>query len=111
MSQVVTTFDLKKHFEGPIIANVGLTPDTAEGMVRSGATDLACFGRLYMSNPDLPERVANNWTLAPPAEYSTWWGPTGAQGYTDFPTHEEEEKVKSSETAARREGDLVEVDA
>merc|ERR1712150_340685 len=94
MSRAVTAFDLKKHFDGPAIANVGLTKDTAEGMIRSGAADLACFGRPYMSNPDLPERFANNWPLAPDAEYDTWWQPTGAKGYIDFPTYEEEQKAK-----------------
>merc|ERR1712176_688911 len=33
---VVTTFDIRKNFDGPIMANVGLTKDMAEGMVRSG---------------------------------------------------------------------------
>ena len=92
LSRRVTTFDIKKNFDGPVITNVGLTKDTAEGMIRSGAADLACFGRLYMSNPDLPERFANNWPTAPEAEYPTWWGPTGANGYTDFPTYKEEQE-------------------
>jgi 2,4-dienoyl-CoA reductase-like NADH-dependent reductase (Old Yellow Enzyme family) len=87
--KVVTVYDLKKNFEGPIIANVGLTKDVAEGMIRSGAADLCCFGRTYMSNPDLVERFQNNWPLNPDAEYETWWRPTGAEGYTDFPTYSE----------------------
>jgi 2,4-dienoyl-CoA reductase-like NADH-dependent reductase (Old Yellow Enzyme family) len=57
-------------------------------MVRSGAADLACFGRLYISNHDLPERLANNWPTALEATYETWWVPTGAKGYTDFPIYE-----------------------
>ena len=97
------------NFQGPVITNVGLTKDTAEGMIRSGAADLACFGRLYMSNPDLPERVANDWPTTPEAEYATWWAPTGAKGYTDFPTYEEEQK-SNPEFSVRREGELEEVD-
>jgi len=110
MCQVVTVFDLKKNFDGPIIANVGLTKDTAEGMIRSGAADLACFGRLYISNPDLPERVANNWSLAPEAEYPTWWQATGAKGYTDFPTYEEEQKAKENGIKVTTEGELEEAE-
>lgn len=83
----VTCADIRKVWTGPIITNVGLTKESAEGMVRSGAADLACFGRLYMSNPDLPERFANDWPLAPPAEYETWWRPTAEKGYTDFPPY------------------------
>ena len=51
-SKSVTTYDMRKGFDGPIIANVGLTKDTAEGMIRSGVVDLAAFGRPYISNPD-----------------------------------------------------------
>jgi len=92
----VTCADLKRHFDGPIICNVGLTKETAEGMIRSGAADMACFGRLYISNPDLVERFANNWPVEPEAAYENWWGPTGAKGYTDYPFYkpEKEEDVE-----------------
>lgn len=108
--QIVTTFDLKKNFEGPVITNVGLTKDTAEGMIRSGAADLACFGRLYISNPDLPERFANNWPTAPEAAYETWYRPTGAKGYTDFPTYEEEQKAKAAKGTTSSD-DITEAEA
>merc|ERR1712176_20969 len=72
-------------------SNLALTKEIAEGMVRSGAVDLVCFGRLYMSNPDLPERFANNWPLADPAPYETWWGHTAEKGYTDWPVYESKE--------------------
>jgi N-ethylmaleimide reductase len=87
LCKAVTVADIRKVWSGPIIANVGLTKESAEGMVRSGAADLVCFGRLYISNPDLPERFANDWPLAPPASYETWWGPTAEKGYTDFPAY------------------------
>lgn len=86
-TKVVKAGDLRKHFDGPIIGNVGLRRDTAEGMVRSGAVDLAAFGRLYISNPDLVERFANDWPVEEEAAYETWWNPTGAKGYTDFPSY------------------------
>lgn len=111
LCKAVTVFDLKKNFEGPIITNVGLTKETAEGMIRSGGADLACFGRLYMSNPDLPERVANNWPLNPEAEYATWWGPTGAKGYTDYKTYEEEQKIKENVLKVTEEGGVIEIEA
>lgn len=85
--KAVTCADIRKNFDGTIMANVGLTKEIAEGLVRSGACDLVCFGRLYISNPDLPERFANNWPLTEPAPYETWWQPTGEKGYTDWPVH------------------------
>jgi len=85
--------DIRKVFSGPIIGNVGLTRDIAEGLIRSGAMDLAAFGRLYISNPDLAARFQNNWPLNPDATYPDWWTRGyGAKGYTDFPFYEAEEK-------------------
>ena len=85
---------MKAKFKGPVIANVGLTKDMAEGMLRSGAVDLACFGRLYIANPDLPERFAKDLALNPDAPYDTWWKPTAAKGYTDWPFAKAEEEKK-----------------
>jgi N-ethylmaleimide reductase len=98
MCPVVTAFDMKKHFDSaPVICNVGLARDTAEGMIRSGAADLCGFGRLYLSNPDLPARFANDWPLAEPAPYETWWSATGAKGCTDWPTYQPNETEKPQE--------------
>lgn len=94
LCKAVTCMDIKMNFDAPIISNVGLNKDSAEGMIRSGAADMACFGRLYISNPDLPERIANNWRTEPEAEYSSWWAPTGSKGYTDYPTYEEPKESK-----------------
>jgi 2,4-dienoyl-CoA reductase-like NADH-dependent reductase (Old Yellow Enzyme family) len=91
MCAPVKAADIRKVYDGIIMCNVGLTKEIAEGMIRTGATDMAAFGRLYISNPDLPERFANNWPVADPAPYNTWWTPTGASGYTDFPTYEASE--------------------
>jgi N-ethylmaleimide reductase len=93
-SKAVTCMDFKKVFDGPIIANVGFTKETAEGIIRSGAADLVSFGRPYIANPDLVERFTNNWPLAPEAEYQYWWQPIGAKGYSDWPMY----KAESDET-------------
>lgn len=98
VTRPMTVSDFRKHYDGLIMCNVGLSRGIAEGMVRSGAADLACFGRLYISNPDLPERFANNWPVEPEAAYEFWWSPIGAKGYTDWPTYkptgdEKEEKA------------------
>jgi N-ethylmaleimide reductase len=44
------------------------------------------FGRPFISNPDLPERFANNWPLAPDPESETYYR-GGAKGYIDWPTY------------------------
>jgi N-ethylmaleimide reductase len=88
----VSCHDMKMAFKGTIIANVGLTKDIAEGMLRSGAVDLACFGRPYISNPDLVYRFANNLPLNPDAEFDAWWHMKGEKGYNDFPFAQDVEK-------------------
>jgi 2,4-dienoyl-CoA reductase-like NADH-dependent reductase (Old Yellow Enzyme family) len=93
--KAVTCADIRKVFDGPIIANVGLTRDVAEGLIRSGACDAAAFGRIYISNPDLVERFANNWPVEESAAYETWWGATAEKGYTDFPVYEGTEREES----------------
>ena len=47
---------LKKAFGGVYIANEGFTKQTAEQLVASGEADAVAFGRLFLANPDLPER-------------------------------------------------------
>jgi N-ethylmaleimide reductase len=57
-------------------------------MIAMGDADLVAFGRPFISNPDLVDRFRNNWPLAPIAEMSDWYSPTGEKGYTDFPTYQ-----------------------
>jgi len=101
MCPALTVGELKKDFHGPIMSNVGLVRDTAEGMIRSGAADMAAFGRLYISNPDLVERFANDWPLEESAPYETWWQHTAEKGYTDWevyvPSKGESEEEKKTE--------------
>jgi 2,4-dienoyl-CoA reductase-like NADH-dependent reductase (Old Yellow Enzyme family) len=73
----------KKVFGGAIIAAGGYTPDSARTPVASGCPDGIAFGRLFISNPNLPEHQR------PHAELNhyhraTFYG--GAEvGYTDYP--------------------------
>jgi N-ethylmaleimide reductase len=81
---VVTVYDLKSKFKGTVISNIGLTKEIAEGMIRSGASDVCAFGRLNISNPDLPYRCEHNLPLEKVAPKETWWCPIGSRGYTDW---------------------------
>ncbi|WP_258316347.1 hypothetical protein [Cylindrospermopsis raciborskii] len=46
-------------------------------------TDAVAFGRFYISNPDLVERLRENHPLTP-YERATFYG-GGEKGYTDYP--------------------------
>jgi len=87
----VTLKDVRKVYKGIVIGNCGYTPATAEEAVACGDADMIAIGRAYISNPDLPERIANDWPLAesdPSTYYSSPapdWDPR--KGYTDYPIY------------------------
>eukprot|EP01041_Mallomonas_annulata_P003911 gene3911-7800_t len=71
----MTIQDIRSLYKGIIMANCGYTPESAETVIAAGDADLVAFGRPYISNPDLPERIANGWPLAPNSDPSTWFTP------------------------------------
>jgi N-ethylmaleimide reductase len=79
---------LRKLFNGLYIANNGYDLELALKSRRENLADLICFGRLYIANPDLVERLKLGAPLLE-APKETWYG-GGTKGYTDFPTLEQE---------------------
>lgn len=77
----------RKIFRGKIIAAGGFEPDTAEAIVERGDADLVAFGRYFVSNPDLPERIRQGLPLTP-YDRSTFYT-FDARGYTDYPFYGE----------------------
>ena len=70
-----------------LIAAGGFTQETGETALESGDLDSIAFGRPFIANPDLVERMKNGWSLAT-ADRSTWYGNSGERGDTDFPRYE-----------------------
>lgn len=72
-------------YAGTLILAGGYSKDEAERDVREGLTDLVAFGRPFISNPDLVERLRNDWplTAADPAHF---YGGDHV-GYTDYPAY------------------------
>ena len=58
----------------------------AQEALDTGLVDLIAFGRPYIANPDLVERLKRGWPLAV-ADRSTYYTRNGEVGYTDFPTY------------------------
>ncbi len=78
---------LKREFGGAIIANDGFDQDAAQAALDSGDADAVAFGRAYIANPDLVERLQQRADLNavdPSSLYDTTG--LGARGYTDYPT-------------------------
>ncbi|MCA9110119.1 MAG: alkene reductase, partial [Planctomycetaceae bacterium] len=91
LGEPMTLAEFRQAFHGPLIGNCGYTQETAEQAISNGHADLIAFGRPFISNPDLVQRVKNGWPLAEPADMSDWYSPTAAKGYTDFPMFKDEQ--------------------
>lgn len=89
LGEPMTLAELRRVFRGSLIGNCGYSQGSAEEAIGQGHADLIAFGRPFISNPDLVERFANDWPLNPEADMADWYSPTGAKGYTDFPTMQE----------------------
>jgi N-ethylmaleimide reductase len=74
---------MRERFGGVLVANMGYDPSEAEAVVATGAVDAVAFGRAFIANPDLPERIARGATLASP-DPGSFYTP-GSEGYTDYP--------------------------
>ena len=74
---------LRQLFDGPFIANNGYTRPMATRAVATGHADMISFGQLYISNPDLAERLRQDAPLTPLNPKGLFGG--GAEGYTDYP--------------------------
>jgi N-ethylmaleimide reductase len=79
----MTLAEFRAEYDGIIMGNCGYTKEAAEQRLAAGHADLAAFGRPFITNPDLPERLKNNWPLNPADDMSLWYTP-GAEGYTDY---------------------------
>lgn len=88
LGEPMTLAEFRLVFTSPLIGNCGYTQETAEVAIRDGHADLIAFGRPFISNPDLVERFANNWSLNPPADMKIWYS-FDQEGYTDFPTYQQ----------------------
>jgi N-ethylmaleimide reductase len=85
---------LRRMFRGLYMANNGYTRALALKARREELADLICFGRPFIGNPDLVERLRVGAPLVE-APKETWYG-GGAHGYTDYPTLEQE-RTKAAE--------------
>ncbi|WP_426484344.1 alkene reductase [Flavobacterium sp. 2] len=74
-------------YDGVIILAGSMNREKSEQLIHAGTIDIAGFGEPFISNPDLVERLENNWELTPP-DRNLHYG-LGNHGYTDWKTYEE----------------------
>lgn len=72
----------RKKFNGVFISAGGYNPELAKKAVETGAVDAVAFGRWFISNPDLPDKIRKNLPLTK-YNRATFYG-GGEKGYTDY---------------------------
>lgn len=92
----------RKAYRGTLIGAGGFNRELAETELEKGDLDLIAFGTSYISNPDLVERMQNDWPLAEP-DRNTFYGVIGSKGYTDYP----EFNPSEDDSALQRSGVAV----
>ncbi len=76
---------LRKLYDGVWMLNNGYTKEMAETAIANGQADLISFGRLMLSNPDLPRRFQANAPLNELFTDAPLYGGQGPHGYIDYP--------------------------
>ena len=74
---------LKAAFGGVYVANEGFTGESAAAALNDGLADAVAFGKAFIANPDLPERLRTGAPLNAPNP-ETFYAHT-AEGYVDYP--------------------------
>lgn len=77
---------LREAFPGVIVGAGNYDAAKARTLIQAGYVDAAAFGRPYIANPDLAERLRSGAPLNEP-DLTTFYG-GDARGYTDYPSLE-----------------------
>ncbi|MGC8120687.1 alkene reductase [Marinobacter sp. VGCF2001] len=89
--------ELRNAFDGALIFAGRYTPEKALKMLAAGYGDLFAFGKPFIANPDLPDRIRRGlpWNEVDPA---TMYGGS-AKGYIDYPTYDSGQETAGPVTA------------
>jgi len=84
----------RELFNGPLLSAAAYSPETAALTIERNHADAIAFGRLFIANPDLVERIKESRPLNA-YDRSTFYG-GGKRGYTDYKTLEEQSVTAAS---------------
>jgi len=88
VADYLTLKPFKRLLHGtPMLAAGGFNDTNSESTVEDGEAEGIVFGRHFISNPDMVDRLRNGWPLAH-YNRNTFYSP-GSAGYTDYPTYEQ----------------------
>jgi len=83
-AEPIPTRYFRTFYEGCLMVNGGYDGSKAKAVVAAGDADLVSFGRLFIANPDLVERLREGAPLNEPRPQFFYGG--NAEGYLDYPT-------------------------
>jgi N-ethylmaleimide reductase len=75
----------RKIYRGHLMVNGEYDRESGEAELKAGNADSVSFGRPYISNPDLVERIRRGYPWAEPDKF-TFYSP-GPKGYTSYPPY------------------------
>jgi len=79
--------EVARHFrpiwKGPLITAGNYDYEKGTAVIKEGIADMVAYGRLFIANPDLPERFAKQLPLNKPETDTFYYG--GEKGYIDYP--------------------------
>jgi 2,4-dienoyl-CoA reductase-like NADH-dependent reductase (Old Yellow Enzyme family) len=79
---------MRKVFSGKLVLNSDYDGVSAQAKLDEGVADAISFGRPYLANPDLPERIRENAALNE-WDVRTFYS-QGPEGYVDYPRLKEQ---------------------
>jgi N-ethylmaleimide reductase len=77
---------IRHNFKNTVILSGGYDKERAEADIQSGLGDLVAFGRPFINNPDLVERLQNNWPLSQTLNMDLFYS-ADEKGYTNYPNY------------------------
>ncbi|MEM8724981.1 MAG: alkene reductase [Pseudomonadota bacterium] len=86
----------RANYSGALILNSDYGAQEADDDVTSGRCDAVSFGRPYISNPDLEQRIKVGAAFNPNKDVPKSWYFPIPQGYIDYPTMEEEQAAANA---------------
>jgi 2,4-dienoyl-CoA reductase-like NADH-dependent reductase (Old Yellow Enzyme family) len=84
---------IRSIYSGPLVLNSDYTAEQAEADIATGRCDAVSFGRPYISNPDLAERIRVGADWAPNVDVPRSWYLPGPEGYIDYPAMDEQREA------------------
>src|SRR5262249_32266659 len=79
----------RRAFGGPVILAGGYLKEDGQAAIDAGEADLIAMGKPFLANPDLVERLRNDWPLNP-WNFKTFYS-EGPVGYIDYPVCRKDE--------------------